>query len=63
MARLSLNVNELHVESFDSGSVGEGLHGARGANDTRAGCPPTAYITCFYSTPRQDEYRLTSLCC
>lgn len=63
MARMSLNLKELHVETFDSLPDAGGPAGAQRAVGTNAGCPPTAAITCYYSTPRHDEFRLTSLCC
>jgi hypothetical protein len=61
MARMSLNLQELHVETFDA--LPAGLHGDGAKVGTNLGCPPTAYLTCYYSTPRQDEFRITSLCC
>ena len=64
MARMSLNLSELRVESFDTMSRDAGVRPeANAENNSAAGvCPYTAYVTCW-ATPRQEDYRVTNLCC
>ncbi|MDB4950495.1 MAG: hypothetical protein JWM27_3144 [Gemmatimonadetes bacterium] len=59
MKKTALNVSELHVESFETLLAETQEHAAIG---TRVGCPYTAYVTC-YATPRQEDFRVTNLCC
>jgi hypothetical protein len=64
MARMSLNLNELRVETFETMSSADGVRGqANAENNSLAGvCPFTAYVTCW-ATPRQEDFRVTNLCC
>ncbi|HET6230897.1 MAG TPA: hypothetical protein VFE05_12565 [Longimicrobiaceae bacterium] len=63
MAKLGLKMDELAVESFETGAHGNDLRGAgHEAVGTRIGCPATAYVTCP-ATPRAEDFRVTNLCC
>jgi hypothetical protein len=63
MARMSLNLNELRVETFET-TAPAGVRGEANAenNSAAGGCPYTAYVTCW-ATPRQEDFRVTNLCC
>jgi hypothetical protein len=58
MKKKSLSASELDVESFDTSAAGS--RAAVESDTTKCGL--TAYPTCYYATPRQEDF-ITSLCC
>ena len=58
MKRMALKADELNVESFVTQTPGS--RATQDSDTTKCGL--TLYPTCYYATPRQEDF-ITNLCC